>query len=311
MNHDEFIDHLAVGLGADDVVAALAEAVAVAPPGDLRQRVFADVGKRPRPQVAPVPAPELYALRVAAMADLLDELAGAEWSMPTAPYAWSVLELLGHLTVIEEYTARQFGLTDQLPLPAGASSTVDHLGMGIETIAEVAAAGATMAVQRWRAAATRVVDHVSSAAFEPAAPVPLHAWAFDATTALVARAFEIWTHADDIRRATDRSLDVPTPCELRTMSSASVAALPILLAITNGPAFQPVRVVLTGPGGGTFDLDHATRSDPDGRHLLVVNVVDYCRLAARRIDAAQLAHHRQGDPDFIDAVLQAAHAIAV
>ena len=38
------------------------------------------------------------------------------------------------------------------------------------------------------------------------------------------------------------------------MSSTSVGGLPVLLAVTGGPAMQPTRVVLTGPGGGTFDL---------------------------------------------------------
>ena len=94
MSDDSFIDHL----GADDVMAALAEAVAVTPPIDVRRRVIAAAGERPRPHAVPVPAPELYALRVAAMAELLDELEGAEWSLPADPYAWSVHELVAHVT---------------------------------------------------------------------------------------------------------------------------------------------------------------------------------------------------------------------
>lgn len=307
MSDDSFIDHL----GADDVMAALAEAVAVTPPIDVRRRVIAAAGERPRPHAVPVPAPELYALRVAAMAELLDGLEGAEWSLPADPYAWSVHELVAHVTVIEEYTERQFGLTDLPPTPAGVSTTISHLDMGLDAVAELAAADVSVAVQRWGAAAGRVLDHVRSPSFDPAAPLPLHAWPFDAATALVARSFEIWTHADDIRRATGRPLDIPTPGELRAMSSTSVGGLPVLLAITNGPAIQPTRVVLTGPGGGTYDLPAGSSNDPSGRHLLVADVVDYCRLAARRLDPTELRHQREGDPAYIDAMLRAAHAIAV
>ena len=311
MKHGQSIEHLATRFGADHVVAALAEAVAVSPPAALRHRLVAEVGARPRRQVGRVPAPQLYASRVAALADLLDALGPDEFALLAAPYAWTVHELVAHLAVIEEYTARQFGLAEQPPLHVGASSTVSHLDMGLDEIAELAASDPIVAVRRWRAAAALVVDHVHGRSFDPAAPAPLHAWPFDATTALVARAFEIWTHADDIRRATDRPLDVPAPGELRTMSSTSVGGLPVLLAVTDGPPLQPTRVVLTGAGGGTFDLPAGRANDPTGRQLLVVDVVDYCRMVARRIDLGQLVHQREGDADFIDAILRAARTLAV
>ena len=307
MSDDAFIDDLA----ADHVLAALAEPIALAPPIDLRHRVVAAAGARPRPHAAPVSAPEMYALRVAAMSDLLEAIAGAEWSMPAHPYAWSVHDLVAHLTVIEEYTSRQFGLSEQPPLPVAASSSLSHLDLGLDVVAELAAANPATAVRRWGAAAALVVEHVRGPSFDPSARVPLHAWPFDAATALVARAFEIWTHADDIRRATGRPPDVPTPGELRTMSSTSVSGLPVLLAVTGGPRVQPTRVVLTGPGGGTYDLTAGVADEHDDRHLLVVDVVDYCRLVARRLDPDQLRHQSEGDAGYIDAVLRAARTIAV
>ncbi len=157
---------------------------------------------------------------------------------------------------------------------------------------------------------------MQGASFDPSRPTPLHAWPFDASTALVARAFEIWTHADDIRRATGRPLDVPPPSELRTMSSLSVGGLPALVALA-GVAMEPVRVVLTGPGGGTFDLGPGgsrAPHDADGvsaTRLVVADVVDYCRVVARRIDPADLPGHRDRDDEFVDALLRAASAIAV
>jgi hypothetical protein len=155
------------------------------------------------------------------------------------------------------------------------------------------------------------MGHVMSEAFVSSAPVPLHAWPFDASTALVVRAFEIWTHADDIRRATGRPLDTPPPEELRTMSSTSVTGLPALLAVTGGPPMEPTRVVLTGPGGGTFDLGGAPRRKGAASHLLVADVVDYCRMVARRVEPAGLGADRAGDQVLLHALLVAASAIAV
>lgn len=204
-------------------------------------------------------------------------------------------------------------LTDLPPLPAGEPSSVRHLDIGGDELAEIVSGDPAATVRRWRAAADRVVAHVQGPTFDPTAPTPLHAWAFDASTALVARAFEIWTHADDIRRAAGRPLDDPSPGELRTMSSISVGGLPALVAVIGGPAMQPTRVVLTGPGGGTFDLSPTVPGERGQRveNLLVADVVDYCRLAARRIDVADLAGQRDGDDEFIDTVLRAASAIAV
>ena len=308
---DDFIDRVADELELGDVAAALAEAVAVTPPDALRGSLLREANARPRPLAAPLAAPEVYTRRVAAMAELLASLAPDDWTAHAAPYAWTVHRLLAHLTVIEEYTARQFGLTASSPSPAAAPSTVNHLEMDADTMAQLAGGSPAETVRRWHAAASQVVDHVSSSAYDPSASVPLHAWPFDADTALVARSFEIWTHADDIRRATGRPLDVLAPGELRTMSSTSVSGLPVLLAVVDGPPLQPTRVVLTGAGGGTFDLVPDAPGAGGDQHLLVVDVVDYCRLVARRIDSEDLRARREGDPVLLAALLRAARVIAV
>jgi uncharacterized protein (TIGR03083 family) len=311
VNDHEFIDDLTERLGLGDVVAALADTTASTPPPAVRRGLLAAIAKRPRQPVAPAPVPDLYARRVAAMGALLDDLTGSDGTMAAAPYDWTVHGLVAHLTVIEEYTRRQLGLTDLAPLPAGAPGTVRHLDVGSGEIAALVAGPPGETVRRWRAAAERIVEHVQGPAYDPAAAVPLHAWPFDAATALVARSFEIWTHADDIRRATGRPLDVPSPAELRTMSSTSVRGLPALLAFTGGPPLQPTRVVLTGPGGGIFDLGRTASGPATIQHLVVADVVDYCRLAARRVEVADVAVHRDGDDELIDALLRAAAAIAV
>jgi hypothetical protein len=88
-----------------------------------------------------------------------------------------------------------------------------------------------------------------------------------------------------------------------------VRAVPFLLA-RDRPAGSvgTVRIVLTGEGGGTFDL-----GEPEAgrRALLVADVVDYCRVVARRIAPADLAAVREGDTALLDDLLVAAGAFAV
>ncbi|MDH4076578.1 MAG: maleylpyruvate isomerase N-terminal domain-containing protein [Acidimicrobiia bacterium] len=310
---NERIDDLAGEPGIPEVLAALAETVAVGPPLSLRDQLVAEIGRRPRAGAAPASAPDLYRSRVVVMRQLLDELRGGDWTAVVAPYRWTTHRLVAHLAVIEEYTARQLGLTGEAPLPPGDPSAGDHLGLGAAEADEIAAGAPEASVARWWAAAGRVAAHVGSAAFDPSAPVPLHQWPFDAATALVARSFELWTHGDDIRRATGRSLEEVPAEELRIMSSTSVAGLPLLLALQPPPdaeppaVLTPTRVVLTGPGGGTFAL-----GGPGPQvNLLVADVVDYCRVVSRRLAPHEMASTREGDKRLLSSLLVAAQAIAV
>jgi uncharacterized protein (TIGR03083 family) len=302
----ERLDDFAEELGVTDVLAALADVVAAAPAPQARAQLLTAIGRRPRPGVAALPPAEVYARRVAALDDLLGHLDTGDWTAPAAPYAWSVHGLVAHLAMIEEYTARQFGLTAQPPAPATDAANADHLGTGAAEFDVLLAGPPEETVARWRTAAAAVIAHTCSPRFDPAAPTPLHQWPFDASTALVARAFELWTHTDDIRRATGRPLDELAPGELRTMSSTSVEALPVLLALTSVTPLTPTRVVLTGPGGGTFDLGGGP-----ARNLLVADGVEYCRVVSRRLDPADLTGTREGDHVLVATLLTAAQAIAV
>ena len=177
---DGFIDDLTDRLGFADVVAALADAAATTPPATVRRGLLATIAARPRRPVVAAPVPDLYALRVAAMAALLDELSGPDWAIPATPYDWTVHGLVAHLTLIEEYTLRQFGLTDLAPLPVGAATATRHLDVGADALAEMVVGDPRTTVRRWRAAADRIVAHVQGERFDPSAATPLHAWPFDA-----------------------------------------------------------------------------------------------------------------------------------
>lgn len=300
------LDDIAPEWGVETVLAALGEADAASPPASTRSAVLERAARSPRRPSDAVDPRALYASRVAAMSTLLTDLTSEEWGAIAAPYAWTVHGLVGHLLVVERYTAGRFGLAAE---PTSGDDGVGHLELGAADIeAELLRAPVATAVA-WADVARRIVVHGASAAYSPDAPAPLHGWPFDCASALVARAFEIWTHMDDICRATGRQAVTPPPDEVRTMSSFAVGALPFLLAVERpGRALDATRIVLTGPGGGTFDIGPC---ESERVALLSTDVVDYCRLVARRIAPDQLHATREGDAALLDDLLVAAAAFAV
>ena len=79
-----------------------------------------------------------------------------------------------------------------------------------------------------------------------------------------------------------------------------------------------LRLVLTGHGGGTWDLilgggDH-DHDDDDGdspRQSIVADAVGFCRLAANRITPADLGAHVTGSRELAAGVLAAVAALAL
>jgi uncharacterized protein (TIGR03083 family) len=283
-------------------VAALGDTVAESPPPETRLDVLRAVSARGREMLDPTPALLLFERQVAAMTELLVELDEDDWRMPTAPYPWTVHGLMAHLLVVERYMASLVGLD----VPTVEGPVDDHLAMGAGQIAAEISGGFRRTFAAWKAQAGDTTDALRSRPEGLVDHVVFHGWPVSVDTLLVARAFEVWTHADDIRRATARPVQTPEPRDLRAMSMFSVATLPLLVPaeLVTGPA----RIVLTGSGGGTFDLD----GPGDERTVtLVADVVDYCRTAARRIDIDELPTVIEGDRDQARTLLTAARVLAV
>ena len=135
-------------------------------------------------------------------------------------------------------------------------------------------------------------------------PLPLSAL-------LVARAFELWTHENDIRRAAARPASVPDAPTLRLMTELATTMLPFGAAMTGLQGPINLRLVLTGPGGGTWDVAIGGDAPEPAALAIVTDVVDFCRLAANRIDPADLDLHVTGDQGRASGVLLAAAALAL
>ena len=193
-------------------VAALGDVVAESPPPEARMNVLRAAAARGRDSLDPTPALLLFERQVASMTELLVGLEDDEWQMGVAPYAWTVHGLIAHLLAVERYMAGLIGL--DAPAVEGVE---DHLAMGADMIAAELAGGFRRTFSAWKAQATDTIATIRSRPEALDDRVVFHGWPVSVDTLLVVRAFEVWTHADDIRRATARPMQTPPPRDLRAM----------------------------------------------------------------------------------------------
>jgi uncharacterized protein (TIGR03083 family) len=304
------------------VAATMGEPLATAAPAALREQVFAAATARravgqPGPG-APEPASpvEVYAAQVQRLRDAFATVTDADWDAPVAAYGWPLATVATHVLEVERYFA---SVLDTPERPGAVPA--DHLRLGTADAHEPGAharrdpAGA---VAEWSALAVAVVERLrSGAAGDLERDSAFHGIPMRVSSLLVVRGFELWTHADDVRRAVGQPLTQPSPAELHTMADRAVRGLPGLLLLSGiEPDPVPARIVLTGAGGGTWDVDLDLAADPDapvdrpGVTTLVADVVDYCRLASRRLTVAELDPIIEGDAALAGQLLVAAQAIA-
>jgi uncharacterized protein (TIGR03083 family) len=284
------------------IVIALGRIDAEPAPTSVRAAVLRAASDEPRPGMVPMPPLEVLAVCIDDLDDVLSGLDDDDWLQRAAPYDWSVAQLVAHVAAVDRYMSAVLGLAPRTDDPDHR----DHLAVGSAYRTSLLR-GTTRELHRaWRATAMETLARLR-AGDGPAADdvVEFHVWPFTLDTLLVARSFELWTHADDIRRAVGRPVASPPPSALRCMSAASVQSLPLLVpAVAARRVVGGARVVLTGPGGGTFDIGIGQRAV-----TLVADVVDYCRVVARRAGASAI--EVDGDVALAADLVAAAQAIAM
>jgi uncharacterized protein (TIGR03083 family) len=266
----------------------LGSAQPVRPPARLREAVLASARASRR-----IPSPGslqalAYATQVEALDALLTGLSPIDWRVPV-PGHGNVRGLIAHLTANDELVATDLGL----PGPDGADRHVRQI---------------------WRDRADMVLDRVPAGADEPMdRPVRL-AGKYEAVAplrdGLVQRAFETWTHADDVRAVMDLPPRPPPADHLRLIAGLGMKLLPAALAATTpGAGEWAVRLVLNGSGGGTWDLppDRPPSTEPDV--TVTTDVVEFCRLLANRRTPEDFDAALQGDPERVRTVLRAAASL--
>jgi uncharacterized protein (TIGR03083 family) len=292
---------------AAQVAALLAEAGSAPPPADLRQRLLATAGSIPSVAdrlVASTPA-QVYETQAKVLLALCNTLTPDQWQLIAAPYAWTVHELVSHVFVGEVYTAQALGLPTGYDQMDGSN----HLETGADVIAVQNGVPPQQTVELCRQRIQATIGRLPELTVDGDENfVEYHGWPFPINALLIARGFEFWTHADDIRRAIGLPTENPTPNDLRAMSSTSVTNLELIIALAfpDAPTGR-TRVVLTGPGGGTFDIG----AGDERVTTAVVDVVDYCRMTARRLDLHELPADINGDRDVASALWNAARVFAM
>jgi uncharacterized protein (TIGR03083 family) len=283
-------------------------------PSVLRDRVLA-VSLRARGAGRPVPdtpeisAREAYSRAASAFHAALCSLSEDDWRTPVLRDL-DVQGLVGHLIGVEDDVRRCL---------AGDQAAADVSHIESTQAAAVAQAGRPPALTRadWRLAADRTLDLVRSA--DPGTRVALHGMRLSLDTLLVIRAFELWTHENDIRRAAGWDASAPDASTLRLMTELAARLLPHAAAQAGLGAPVDVHLVLTGPGGGTWDVTvggdapapAAAPVPAPAAVSIVTGAVGFCQLVANRIAPANLDVHVTGDPGQATAVLAAASTLAL
>src|SRR5262245_12274171 len=278
---------------------------AMLPPG-LRDRVMSASHQVRSPGTATPPVTgdsptEAFAHAADALWRTLGALSAADWHLPVLRDL-DVQGLIGHLTGVERDVQRSI---------AGdpAVGNADHVQSTQPLALEQAGRMPDATVAQWREAVDRTLSQAAESDLD--AFVAIHGTALPLRDLLVARAFELWTHENDIRAVTDLPPSAPAPSTLRPMTNLATALLPFGAAITNLSDPISVHLVLTGPGGGTWDVVVGEPASDLARVGIVTDVVSFCRLFANRISPTDLELYVTGDERKATSVLAAAAALGL
>ena len=257
--------------------------------------------------VAPIEhAIGMFRRQVDALDAALDDIPASAWDTMTDS-AWTVHQLMAHLVTVEEYLGSVLGLWTY-DVPEGTEA--DHRAMTEQAVAAQSAGAPGTTIAEWRSRVRRLLDGIGDGSMLPA-QVNFHGLAMSPRNVFVTRAFEVWTHHDDIRRALGQPLTEPPAADIRLMSSLVVRSTPLGLALAGRDRRdRTVRVVLTGAGGGTWVIGYGTNPPVEPDTMFLADAVEFCRMAAQRLTIDALALDVEGDRSFADDVCIGAQVFA-
>jgi uncharacterized protein (TIGR03083 family) len=284
-------------------------------PDELRSRVLdAALERRPGRPLVPSTSVVTHRLETERARLLLRRLTTEQWTAVVDPpelQGWTVHQLVAHLASNESLLARLLDIAEPLAPerdndnePRTAEVQARHRSMSpAETLAEYEA---------FVAAVDARVTAMSHDELEQ--NIPWWGLPMRISSALIVRALETWTHCDDIRRALSLPPIRPAAPDLAAMSARSAEWVPIMLASDDDPVTPGLAtLVLTGPGGGVHTVQlgsEAAAADSRPQFSLTLDVVDYCRAIARRIDPADLPHIASGDVVLAERLVSALPALS-
>jgi uncharacterized protein (TIGR03083 family) len=303
---------------AGEFAAAVVNDVTPAP--DLRSRVLAEARRRRQPAavVAGSSPIDVHRVEAARAILLLRDLTVDDWacSVDPAEFAgWTVHDVVVHLVANESLLANQLGV----PVPGIPETATDNEERTAQARTRHAGRPPTYAVAELEAAA-EAVDTELAVRGEARLDERIDWWGGRAATrvAVLVRAFETWTHADDIRRAIGVAMVPPPPPSLLTMTETGCGLVPSMLAARD--AFHPGRLVrfrFTDLDGAAWDVDLGVVGGvrPAGDDAVDVEIVTeavaVCRTISARLDPLELTYVAIGDERLARDVVDALPALAV
>jgi uncharacterized protein (TIGR03083 family) len=278
-------------------------------PTGLRDRVLAASraargAGRATPEAPPISATEAFARAADAFTGLLSSLPTEKWQTRVLREL-DVQGLVGHLTGVERDVQRALANDPDV-------ADIDHVTSTQELAAAQRGREPARTLAQWRAAADETLAQVETSSRTAGDVLSMHGMRLSLDSLLVVRAFELWTHENDIRLGVGLPPSVPDASTLTLMTDLAVRLLPHAVSRTSSvPAPRHLHLVLTGEGGGTWDVPLGERAPtPDAVNLMiVVDAVDFCRLVANRAEPTELDVHAEGDG--VDRVLTAAASLAL
>jgi uncharacterized protein (TIGR03083 family) len=299
----------------DELIGLLAELSATPPPRSLDATVVdAAITSRPPGQAIASLGGGVRANPAVAFLQTVDEfkavLAQAHGAAIVEPYGWSVTQLVAHLVEVDLYFGRQLGLWEHT---VDVSLEDDHLAMTEAAVRASVKADFDETVAKWLDVSGAVCTHVASLdADQLRTRIKFHMLDTRVSTALVVRVFEVWTHVEDLCRTLRRDPPQLDAARLHLMTRTAVGAIPLGMLLGNiDGGQQTARIVLTGRGGGVWNQPLQLGSEPGEPSVTIVaDALDFCRLAAQRIEPADLDAEVEGPMDLAITVLRGASVFA-
>ncbi|MEU6402490.1 zf-HC2 domain-containing protein [Streptomyces sp. NPDC046985] len=286
------------------------------------------------PEVSVPDYAQPYDAETARLDALLADLSEDEWSTAvqlewleegdTATRSVSVAGVVGHLLAVDGMVGKSLGLPDPLtPSEDETGAPQDRtealwrqLGFTAEDRRADSADGPGALRETWRDHAYELIRTCSFAGggvadiavpYGDGGVLPLR-------LALLDRAFETWIHAADIAAAVDYPYNPPVPEHLRILIAVAVQMLPSVLAarrqaglaspplpvVEPGASARSLRLQIEGESGGEWyvpldGVEEAAGPDNCVSHV-VLDEVEFCRLAAGHLTPRTVAAGQRGDP---------------
>jgi uncharacterized protein (TIGR03083 family) len=275
-------------------------------PDGLRDRVLAASARaraagRPEPAVPEITPEEAFGCAADAFDGMLGVLRAEDWQRP-ALRGLDVQGLVGHLTGVEEDVHRCLAGDPEV-------AQVSHVGSTQAAADRQAGRAPARTRAEWRLAADRTLDLVRAG--DTGTEVAVHGMRLPLGLLLVVRAFELWIHDNDIRQAAGLPPSVPGPSTLSLMTRAAVQLLPRAAVQTGLRDPTSLHLVLTGAGGGTWDIPIGHSPPAPVPVGIVADAVGFCWLVANRATPDGIGLHITGDRDRAARVLAAASSLAL